>query len=203
MKISVFVGGLPHICGSNRGYYEPNDECQRYVPSNDSWIKSMSLGVNATYPTYGYHKDWGLIISYGNNSGVPLQENTVSLIKTGDEEQYLTTLPSYMRDDEMHCLAAIDDKQIFVAGLGLSRNESFMYNRDNDDWTELEQMPLAPDEGFGCGVAKRNGQTSVLVFGSCGSCGCGGCLNRENVRRSYSTQTAENAQADMNLPRQI
>ena len=84
----------------------------------------------------------------------------VTLTTTGESFTDITPLPEA---DHAFCIAAIDANNIFVTGLGLYKEDSYMFTKESNQWAPLPKIPTGR-YGAGCGVVQDNaGKSHVVV----------------------------------------
>ena len=169
------------ICGGciNLGDFPPNacghsDICWRYIPDVDDWEIIGNLNEAAAAPAHDYSEAFGFAIAHHEGPSFEVTQDGVNF----------ELLAPYPNTDVMGvsggtgddgCLVVLDEKNVFLAGGRIDSDDpfvtedfsprAFLYNRDNDQWSEVESMPQGR-KLHSCGVVDSFAGYQVIVAGT-------------------------------------
>ena len=169
------------ICGGciDLGDLPPNsclhsDICWRYMPDVDVWAIIGNLSEAAFGPAYDYTEAFGFAIAHHEGKSFEVTQDGVNF-------EHLAPYPNTdvegggagTGDDG--CLVLLDEKNVFLAGGRIDSDDpfiteyfsprAFLYNRDNDQWREVESMPQGR-KLHSCGVVDSFAGYQVIVAGA-------------------------------------
>ena len=115
------------------------DLCLAYHFSNNSWTEQTSWPMPYAFSVAGhfYHPDWGLIVTGGfNNYAGVAHDGAFYTLNGADWIPLGAALP---RNSINHCMAAIDDDRLAIAGPspgvpGSPRVELWLYRKSTRSW---------------------------------------------------------------------
>jgi len=155
-KIPHVCGGVTNECGEFSCDQGLMDECYRYDPNQDTWTVSSIMFENKFLHACAVNSVPEIIINGGYSSD--------STWTTDDGETFgiLPPMPLGMHD---HCIAALDDDDLFVAGYHNFNPKTFLYHSDTREWEQIQDMPDPSYFTPGCAMVHNSaGEQEVIVI---------------------------------------
>ena len=138
------------------------------------WEEIGLLETYAPEPAYDFTEAFGLAIAHKEGS-------LFEVTKDGINFEILAPFPNtdvetgVFGNNDDGCLVVLDDKNVFLAGGRIESDDpdvfedfsprAFLYNRDEDEWTEVASMPQGR-KLHSCGVVDSFGGYQVIVAGA-------------------------------------
>ena len=138
------------------------------------WEEIGLLETYAPEPAYDFTEAFGLAIAHKEGS-------FFEVTKDGINFEILAPFPNtdvetgVFGNNDDGCLVVLDDKNVFLAGGRIESDDpdvfedfsprAFLYNRDEDEWTEVASMPQGR-KLHSCGVVDSFGGYQVIVAGA-------------------------------------